>query len=145
MSFINYFGKMLFGGPGDQGGRAPGTNNARIGEALVATTRRMIKGSHRGGHASVHVVVTASTGVTSATGLTVWYSNLPNPDLTTDTDWVQDTTAGLAPVIALTATGKALVTIGNVYAEWIMLKADVTAGTATLYVHARSENQEMGY
>jgi hypothetical protein len=123
------------------GGRsAPDGNTQAAPESLTATTRRRLKGPRMGGHFSVHAIVDSSTA-TSATGLTLWYSNVPDPDLTTDTDWKQDTTVGT--IIALTAAGSAFVNVGNVCAEHYMLKADVTAGACGLRVFCRAEGVEV--
>ena len=61
--------------------------------------------------------------------------------MTSDTDWVQDTTVGT--VKALTATGSAFINVGNVFAQHVMLKADVTAGSLTLRAFWRAEGVEV--
>lgn len=102
-------------------------------ESLTTTTRRRLRGSGTG-TMSLDLRCDSSAGVTSATGVTIWYSNLPDPSLASDADWVQD--ADYAPALALTATGKAFLTIPDARAEWVMVKADVTAGTAGVRVFA---------
>lgn len=139
MSYINSETQMIFGGPGDAIARSQvGESIQRVPESLAATTRRNFRGPKASGHLSIHAIVDSSAGVTSATGLTLWYSNLRNPDPTSDTDWVQDTTVGT--IIALTGTGKAFVNVGNLRAMHCMLKADVTAGTAGIRVFIKSEH-----
>lgn len=142
MSAINSSVVMLFGGTGDAGFRASANkNNQGKAESLAAVTRRVCKGPKRNGGMSIMFICDSSSGVTSATGFSVWYSNLPEPDATADTDWVQDTTIGIA--LALTATGKTLLSLAGRQAEWVMVKADVTAGTAGVRVFARSEGVEV--
>lgn len=140
MGMSNYNSLMLFGGNASHQRAAPDENIQSKAESLEETTRRRFKGPKRSGHFSIQAFVDSSAGVTSATGLTVWYSNLPNPPLDADTGWEQDTTIGT--VIALTSTGDAFINVGNVCAEWIMVKADVTAGTAGIRVFARSEGTD---
>jgi len=132
----------VFGGALDGGSvskarlLADGTNQDRL-ESLTATTRRRFEGPKVGGQLSIDLRCGSSAGVTSATGFTIWYSNLPNPSIASDDDWVQDTVAGT--VLALTATGKTFADLSGKFARWVMLKADVTAGTAGVRAFARAE------
>lgn len=145
MSTVHAHVTMLFGGDGTQAYRSPASNNNQArAESLTSTTRREFKGPKVGGRLSIDIRVDSSAGVTSATGVTLWYSNIPNPSITADTDWVQDTSVGTAGVLAaLTATGTAFVDLSSRFAEHMMLKADVTAGTAGLRIFVRSEGNEV--
>jgi hypothetical protein len=137
MSYIGSYARMLFGGTvgGDQPGRASGGSaHQNISESVVATTRRSIKGPQRNGHYSLHVKNAA--GSAPVGNLTVWYSNLPNPDLTSDADWVQDTTV---TSIDLSVVANTFVNVGNVNAEHVMVKVLRTSGTISLIVWARAE------
>lgn len=130
----------VFGGATtDQATRASGnTSDQAVGEVLaVATTSRKVKGPRRNGHFSYHLSVTEASGGASA--LTVWYSNLPDPDPDVDAHWVQDTTIGS---IALTATATFFGNVGNVNAEWVRYKAVVAGDTASAFLYHRSEGSE---
>jgi hypothetical protein len=61
---------------------------------------------------------------------------LPNPDLTSDADWVQDTTV---TSIDLSVVANTFVNVGNVNAEHVMVKVLRTSGTISLIVWARAE------
>lgn len=88
MSYIGSQVKMLYGGPGDDLARASaGSNHQLIQEQLVTTVGRASKGPQDGqGHWSFHVIVGAGSSPVGT--LTVWYSNLPNPDPNIDAHWV---------------------------------------------------------
>lgn len=143
MSYIGSDVIKVFGDPlipaADGGTPFPNQSPAAQldGETLaVATTSRKVKGPQRGGHFSFFGRVTeASAGASS---LTVWYSNLPEPDATNDAHWVQDATIGS---IALTAVASFFNTVGNVYAEWVRFKCVVAGDTADLVLWYRSEDQ----
>src|SRR5678816_372296 len=124
MSYINSNVLRMYGGTpsGDVSvQQAAGPINAGVTEVLVpATYRRAFMGPKAVGHLSLHVFVDSAGGATSA--MTVWYSNHPNPSLSTDNDWVQDTTIG---TIDLTLTGGKFFNVGNIYPEWVMIKAVV--------------------
>lgn len=143
MSFINYNGIRIFGGmpSGDvqiQQGGSPTTQN--VSETVaVGTTRRMFMGPKANAHFSIHLLVDSAAGATSA--MTVWYSNLPNPSLASDADWVQDTTIG---ALDLTVTGGKFTNAGNVDAEWVMLKAVVAASTGNIRAFVRVEGTTHG-
>ncbi len=128
---------MLYGGDGTQAYRAnPDGNSSQREETLTSTTRRRFRGPQIDGLFSLNAFVTELVAVTSATGLTVWYSNLPDPLLADDDDWVQDTTIGTA--LVLTDTGKCFTNVGNISAEWVMIKADITAGSLGIRVFTRT-------
>lgn len=115
-------------------------DNQAVGEVLVpATYRRAFIGPKAGGHFSIHNIVDSAGGATSAG--TVWYSNLPEPSLASDADWVQDTTIGS---IDLTAGGGKLFNVGNVDAEWVMIKVVVATSNCTLRTIVRVEGTTHG-
>lgn len=110
--------------------------NQGVAEPLTAGSvyRRSFRNTKKGGHLSLHFLVDVVGGATSAG--TVWYSNVPDPSLANDSDWVQDTTVG---TIDLTVLGGKLFNIGNVFAAWAMVKmAPVTTG-GSYRVFARTE------
>lgn len=138
MSYIGSDVIKVFGDPKDPDGR-PFPNQSPAaqmdGETLaVATTSRKVKGPQRGAHYSFFGNVGEASGGASA--MTVWYSNLPEPDVTVESHWVQDATIGS---IALTATGSFFQTVGNVHAEWIRFKCVVAGDTADLVLWYRAE------
>lgn len=141
MSYIGSYTRQLYGGAvgDDPNARASGgAANQNIFESITTVARRVMKGPQRNGHYSLHVKVGA--GTTPAGTLTVWYSNLPNPDPTTDADWVQDTGVSAIDLAVIAST---FVNVGNVNAEHIMLKANRTAGTCQLIVWARAEGVDV--
>jgi len=109
-------------------------SNQRVPELLTATTSRKIKGPQRVGHFCYHAQVAA--GTTPVGTLTVWYSNLPNPDETSDADWVQD--ASIAS-LDLSVVANTFINVGNVFAEYIRFKVTRTSGTISLILHAKVE------
>lgn len=133
----NYDTTQLFGG----GRASQDKNTQRLAESLIATTSRKARGPRLDGGYSLDFRVDSSAGVTSVTGVTVWYSNLPDPDETTDTDWVQDTTIGTA--IVLTATGTLFLSVTGKRAAWVRVKCDVTAGTAGVRAWYRADGVEV--
>lgn len=125
----------LFGGPGDEAGRlSAGPTTERVGETISATTSRRMKGPQRNGHYSFHGKVTSAFGATST--LTIWYSNLPNPDGTSDADWVQDTSIA---AIDLTSTNGFFQAVGNVCAEYVRFKVTRNTSDGALWLFVRSE------
>lgn len=145
MSFINTNSLRLYGGmpSGDiQVQQAAGPTNANVPEVLVpATYRRAFMGPKGSGHASVQIFVDSAGGSTSA--MTVWYSNHPNPSVASDNDWTQDATIGTAA--DLTVLGNKFIAIGNVFTEWIMLKAVVATSNASVRAFARTEGTTVGH
>ncbi len=130
----------VFGGATtDQSARASSNPSDQVvGEVLpVATTSRMVKGPRRGAHFSYHLGVTELSAGASA--ITVWYSNLPYPDVTNDAHWVQDTTIGS---LALTGVAQFFGNVGNVNAEWVRYKAVVAGDTASVFLYHRAEGSE---
>ena len=61
----------------------------------------------------------------------LFYSNKPNPDLTTDDDWVEDT-GFPAPTVNTTTSAKGFVALSGVVALWARLKYTNATGTGTL-------------
>ena len=87
------------------------------------------------------IVRNAEGGVTTS-ALTLWYSNLPNPDPTVDSDWVQDTT--FTTIDLTVAATSYFVNVGNVNAEWVRVKPSVVTSAGTgIYVWVRSEGVEV--
>jgi len=77
------------------------------------------------------------TGTPTGT-FTLWYSNVPNADASSDTDWVQDTT--YSPTNPAGSASKSFVTIGNLVANRVRLKYVNASGSGTLagYAHIAS-------
>lgn len=75
---------------------------------------------------SLHVVF----GGTPTGTVTLWYTNKPNADRTSDTDWVQDTT--FTPTNPAGAAIKHFYTVGNLQAVSVRLKYVNSAGSGTL-------------
>lgn len=140
MNVVNSESIRVYGGnTGDVSPAQPNTQATT--EVLAAGTvyRRRIKGPKANGHFSLHVIVDAAGGASSA--MTVWYSNLPDPSVASDADWVQDATVG---TIDLTALGGVMKNVGNVDAEWIMVKAAPLTTNASLRAFARVEGVNHG-
>lgn len=141
MSYINSFVRCIFGRAlaADQAARAmAGSNGQRLQELVVATTSRVMKGPQRNGHFSYHLVNGAGTAPVGT--LTIWYSNLPSPDETSDADWVQDTSIAS---VDLSVVANTFVNVGNVNAEHIRFKVTRTSGTISLFLWARSEGVDV--
>lgn len=145
MSYIGSFVKRIYGltadttelGPALRA--SPSASTQMVPEVLpVATTSRKFKGPQRNGHFSVHIMCTEAGA--GGSGVTVWYSNLPEPDVTNDAHWVQDATIG---TVALTAAANFFLNVGNVHAEWVRLKSVVVGDTASVVVWARCEGIEV--
>lgn len=145
MSFINAFTKRIYGGTvgADQAARAQmGTSNQSILETLTVSATanaRAFKGPQRNGHFSAHIRNGAASGATSA--ITLWYSNLPNPDPAVDTDWVQDTT--FTTIDMTVANTSYFVNVGNVNAEWVRIKPSVVTSAGSMYAWVRTEGVEV--
>ena len=136
MSYVGAYSRMIFGAGSDDFARASaGKNHQNIPEILAALTSRSMKGPQRNGHFSFHYKVGAGSGG-PAGDLTVWYSNLPSPDVTADSDWVQDATIA---AVNLGVAANGLVNVGNVNVEHIRFKANRTAGNVSLIIWARVE------
>lgn len=138
MALTNSTVKRIYGGAADQGGRNTADNTTqRVPELLVVSATanaRMIKGPKNNGHFSFFLRNVAASGATSA--FTVWYSNLPDPDPTSDADWVQDTSI---TSIDLTLVANNFVNVGNVNAEWIRFKPVVVTSAGTMFMFTRVE------
>lgn len=143
MSNLNSNIIRIYGGmpSGDiQVQQAAGPTNAGVTEVLVpATYRRNFMGPKANAHFSLHTFVDSAGGATS--NMTVWYSNHPNPSVASDADWVQDATIGS---IDLTLTGGKFTNVGNVDAEWVMLKAIVATSNASVRAFVRVEGTTHG-
>ena len=140
MSYINSYVKCLFGrtvSP-DQAARAlAGSAAQTLGENITATTSRKTKGPQLNGHYSYHAIVGAGSSPVGT--LTIWYSNLVDPDETNDAHWVQD--AAIAS-LDLSVVANTFVNVGNVNAEHVRFKVTRTSGTINLVLWVRSEGVE---
>jgi hypothetical protein len=117
-----------------------GPTNAGVTEVLIpGTYRRSFAGPKANGHFSIHVIVDVAGGATSAG--TVWYTNHPNPSLASDSDWVQDATIG---TIDLTLLGGKFINVGNVDAEYVMIKVIVATSNASVRMFVRVEGTTHG-
>lgn len=137
MSAIGSYVRMLFGGHATDDPRARasgGKNHQDIFENLTTTTSRVTAGPQRNGHMSFHIRVAAGTA--PAGNLTVWYSNLVDPDPANDAHWVIDP---LIAAIDLSVVANTFLNIGNVNAQHVRLKAVRSAGTIALNVFSRVE------
>lgn len=143
MSNINSNVLRIYGGTpsGDvQVQQGAGPSNQGVTEPLpVATYRRMFLGPKANGHFSLNVFVDQAGGAGSV--MTVWYSNLPNPSLADDTAWTQDATIGS---IDLTSTANKFQNVGNVDAEWVMIKVVVGTSQANIRAFVRVEGVTHG-
>lgn len=141
MSYINAYVKCIFGRDlaGDQAARAMSGKTAQTQvENVAATTSRKMKGPQRNGHFSYHLSVAAGSSPVGT--LTVWYSNLPDPDETNDAHWVQDTSIAS---VDLSVVANTFVNVGNVNAEHVRFKVTRSSGTIALYLWARVEGVEV--
>ncbi len=77
---------------------------------------------------SLHITNGGLTGT-----LTLWASNKPDPDLTDDTDWVENTDVSFD---ALAGASKQMINAGNAAARWYRVKYVHTSGSATLDIWA---------
>lgn len=137
MSRVGSYVRMLFGGAvgDDPIARASvGPNHQNIFENITTTTSRVTAGPQRNGHMSFHIRV--NTGSSPVGTLTVWYSNLVDPDPATDGHWVQDTAIA---AIDLSVVANTFLNVGNVNAQHVRLKATRTSGTIALNVFSRVE------
>lgn len=128
---------LIYGGQGDQAGRSGINSSAQLlGEALaVGTYGRRARGPR--GHLAqftAHYAMSSAAGAGSA--MTVWYSNLPNPDPDTDGHWVQDTVIGS---LALTATTPALIVGTNKMYDWVRYKVVIGTSQGSLWLYHRAE------
>ncbi len=136
MSYIGAYTQMLFGSDGTLAARASGgANHQNVPESVVLTTSRTFKGAQAGGRYSLHVKNFA--GAAPVGTLTVWYSNLPNPDPDVDADWVQIAIAGTP--LDLSVVANTWFSVADVVPEHIRLKVTRTSGTISLVVWVRSE------
>lgn len=109
--------------------------NATVPEVLVAGTvyRRVFHGPKIGGHWTLQVFVDAAGG--AASGMTIAFSNHPDPDIATDADW---TDSGVTAVDLTTTTPK-FVTRTDDFPEWIMLRAAPLVTGASIRAFVRTE------
>jgi hypothetical protein len=131
MSYIGSQVKMLFGGPGDDLARASaGSNHQLIPESIVATTGRAFVGPEDGNSNAVSVHVIVGAGSAPVGTLTLWESNLPNPDPNNDAHWVLNAGFTSIDLSVVANTFRTVVTSANL----VRLKATRTSGTLSLIV-----------
>lgn len=97
--------------------------------AFAAGTKYSVKGSMRGRNALA--LMYRWNGTLAATA-TLWASNLDNPDIANDTDWIQVTDVALtSPAGSAGSFGQ---TIGNAHFRWYRLKFVRSAGSGDLEI-----------
>lgn len=121
--------------------RARATNESQqlLGETLTVSATanaRRFKGPKRGGHFSLFTRNLGASGATSL--LTLWYSNLPDPDPAVDSHWVQD--AAFTAIDLTVADTSYFHNVGNVYAEWIRVKPVVASSAGALVQWMKTED-----
>ncbi len=135
MSYIGTYSKCLFGRTltADQAARSQGGANAQsIKENIGATTSRLIAGPRQSpSNMSFHIQVGAGSAPVGT--LTIWYSNLPNPNPDTDADWVD---SGIASTDLAVVANK-FIHIVDAWPAHVRLKVTYTSGTISLNVWAR--------
>ena len=114
-----------------------GPNAQTIKELVAATTGRRVRGPSQNGHFSYHLMVAAGTAPVGT--LTIWYSNLPDPDPTNDAHWVQDTSIAS---VDLSVVANTFINVGNVNAEFVRFKVTRSGGTIELGLYARVEGED---
>lgn len=135
MSYIGSQVKMLFGGPGDDFGRASGgSNHQLIPESIVASTGRATLGPQNGLSNAISVHVIVSAGSSPVGTLTMWESNLPNPDPNNDAHWVQNAGFAAIDLSVVANTFRTVVTSANM----VRFKVTRTSGTISLVVWVAS-------
>ena len=138
MSKLDFPAKMLFGVDGTAQSRAQnGASGQLNGETVSASTGRRTVGVVKGGRFSAHLVI--GSGITGS--VTVWYSNLPDPDETNDAHWVQDTNAQSQVTLSGAAVNAFLAASGVIAAYW-RVKVTVTSGSGTVVCWTRQEGDQ---
>jgi len=103
---------------------------AKEGVAVAATLYSSPWSVGGGSGFSLHAEWTG----TAAGNLQLWFSDKPNPVLTSDADWNQDTTFGTSGNVALGgAAGKYGDNVGNARARWWRFKLASGASSGTLF------------
>lgn len=77
---------------------------------------------------SLHIINSGLTGT-----LTIWQSNLPDPDTSSVTDWVENTDVTFT---ALAGASTEFINAGNAAARWYMIRYAHTSGTANMEIWA---------
>lgn len=105
---------------------------ATAGVAVSSTTTYYSTpwSAHKAAYFALHLFW---TGTPTGT-FTLWLSDVPIPDRTTDNDWVQDTT--FAPTNPAGAAGKMRDNVGNGTARWARIKYVNASGSGTLKGYA---------
>lgn len=97
------------------------------------TTEQNGKFKLYGSQFSLHIVF-ASGGSDLEANIELWVSNKENPDETSDTDWVQNTTDITFTGISAAASAKEEHTVGNASHQWYRISVNRTAGSGTVTV-----------
>lgn len=138
MSKFDFPGKMIFGRDGTQALRSvTDAQGQLLGETVAATTSRRFMGPSKGGRGSAHLVIGA--GITGS--VTVWYSNLPDPDETNDAHWFQDASSSATVTLSGSAVNSFLAW-GNVMASYVRIKVTVSGGSGTVVCWTRAEGDQ---
>jgi hypothetical protein len=108
-------------------GEGPPDSPSALGVAVSSTTTYYSQPVTQSGNGalSLHCVF---AGTMTGT-LTLWLSNKPNADRTSDTDWVQDTT--FTAVSPAGAASKSFYTVGNLAGVSVRLKYVNASGSGT--------------
>ena len=87
---------------------------------------------------SIHYQWTKVGGTGATSTITLWASNIREPDASDDTDWVQNTDVTFTD--PADDSGKALIEVGNSGAKHYRLKIVTASGTSTIkaFVHGKS-------
>lgn len=113
---------------------------ARNGESLATSGTpyaRHTTGPCEGGRYSYTAI---ASGTFTAT-MTIWYSNLPDPDPAVIGDWWQDTSVGSSGTITL-AAGTSGASVGNIVAPHVLFRVTVASGTLALSLWYSAEEAE---
>lgn len=94
--------------------------------------------SHRHRSAASWQVTWTGSGLTAT--IVLYASNKPDPDTSSDTDWLAQTDVSITGPTT-SASGSASVNIGNANFKWYRLKFTRSAGSGTFVVHAATNKQ----
>ncbi len=101
------------------------------GDTIAVTSySKKFEGPDRSGRFSVHI---GWTGTLNG-DLQLWYTNVPKPLETDDTEWVQDTTFTASDPAG--SAGMTFVTVGNLVARWVRIKFARTSGSGDIWAWA---------
>jgi hypothetical protein len=104
----------------------------KLGEAVTGTNTYYSLPVRLGEEAGLLSVHTGWTGTTAGT-LTLWYSNLLNPNLANDDDWDDDAAFASAVSNPAGSAGNTFVPGSGASGVWVREKYVSTSGTGTLW------------